>query len=87
MFLLFLRLLLKIIEPDHFLLFHHILYLLFLLSLIPYLVIREEEMDILRDFIKSVFNEFLVKKNNYATHMRRLICFYDWKKYGWYDTI
>jgi len=44
-------------------------------------------MDILRDFIKSVFNDFLVKKNNYATHMRRLICFYDWKKYGWYDTI
>jgi hypothetical protein len=56
-------------------------------ALIPYLVIREEEMDILRDFIKSVFNDFLVKKNNYATHMRRLICFYDWKKYGWYDTI
>lgn len=56
-------------------------------ALIPYLEIRDNEMEILRDFIKSNFNVFLVKKNSYATHMRRLICFYDWKKYGWHNTI
>ena len=52
-------------------------------ALIPYLDINEDEMDVLRDFIKVNFNEFLVKKNNYSTYMRKLICFYDWKKYGW----
>lgn len=56
-------------------------------ALIPYLEIKENEMDILRDYINSNFNDFLVKKSSYATHMRRLICFYDWKMYGWCDTI
>lgn len=52
-------------------------------SLIPYLDIQENELDVLRHFIERNFNDFLVKKNGYSTNMRKLICFYDWKKYGW----
>lgn len=57
------------------------------IALIPYLNIQEDEMDSLRDFIKLFFNKYLIKRSNYSTHMRRLICFYDWKRYGWYDSI
>lgn len=57
------------------------------IALIPYLNVREDDMDLLRDFIKLHFNKYLVKRSNYSTHMRRLICFYDWKRYGWYDAI
>ena len=56
-------------------------------ALIPYLAVNEDEMDILKDFIKLNFSDFLVKKNSHATYMRKLICFYDWKMYGWCDTI
>ena len=52
-------------------------------ALIPYLEIEDDEMETLREFIKSNFNDFLVKRNGYSTYMRKLICFYDWKKYGW----
>lgn len=52
-------------------------------SLIPYLDIQENELDVLRHFIERNFNDFLVKKNGYSTNMRKPICFYDWKKYGW----
>ena len=52
-------------------------------ALIPYLNINENEMDTLKVFIKDNFNDFLIKKCNYSTYMRKLICFYDWKKYGW----
>lgn len=52
-------------------------------ALIPYIDINEEDFDFLRDFIERNFNDFLIKKNNYSTYMRKLICFYDWKKYGW----
>lgn len=55
-------------------------------ALIPYLEIEDDEMETLREFIKSNFNDFLVKRNGYSTYMRKLICFYDWKKYGWVDT-
>lgn len=57
------------------------------IALIPYLNVQEDEMDSLRDFIKLFFNKYLVKRSNYSTYMRRLICFYDWKRYGWYDSI
>jgi hypothetical protein len=57
------------------------------IALIPYLNVQENEMDSLRDFIKLFFNKYLVKRSNYSTYMRRLICFYDWKRYGWYDSI
>ena len=56
-------------------------------ALIPYLDIKDDEMEVLRDFIKANFNDFLIKKNSYSTYMRKLICFYDWRKYGWYDTL
>ena len=56
-------------------------------ALIPYLEIEDYEMDALRDFIKVNFYDFLVKKNSYSTYMRKLICFYDWKKYGWHDKL
>ena len=34
------------------------------------------------DFIRTVV-DFLIKKNSYSTFMRKLICYYDWLKYGW----
>lgn len=52
-------------------------------ALIPYLDISENEYSILCDFIERNFNDFLIKHNSYSTYMRKLICFYDWKKYGW----
>lgn len=54
-------------------------------ALIPYLNIKKEELDMLKDFIKEHFNEFLIKKNGHSTQMRKLICFYDWFKFGWHN--
>lgn len=56
-------------------------------ALIPYLDIKNEELSEVRDFIRTNFNEFLVKKNNYSTYMRKLICYYDWRVFGWNDKI
>ena len=53
------------------------------IALIPYLTINDDELPLLSTFISEHINDFLVKKNNYSTFMRKLICFYDWKKYGW----
>ena len=52
-------------------------------ALILYLDIKEEEFDALKDFIERNINDFLIKSNSYSTYMRKLVCFYDWKKYGW----
>lgn len=52
-------------------------------ALIPYLDIKEEDFDALKDFIERNINDFLIKSNSYSTYMRKLVCFYDWKKYGW----
>lgn len=52
-------------------------------ALIPYICIKDDDFDILREFIEKNFNDFLIKYNTYSTYMRKLICFYDWKKYGW----
>lgn len=52
-------------------------------ALIPYLKIEDDELEQLRLFISEEFNKFLVVKNNHATHFKKLICFYDWRKYGW----
>lgn len=54
------------------------------IALIPYLQINEEDLNTLKDFIKEYFNEFLIKKNSHSTQMRKLVCFYDWFKYGWH---
>lgn len=51
--------------------------------LIPYLSIEQGDLEVLRSFIVGHFNDFLVKKHRYASHMRKLICFYDWKMFGW----
>ena len=56
-------------------------------ALIPYLDIKNEELSVVRDFIRTNFNDFLVKKNNYSTYMRKLICYYDWRVFGWDDKI
>ena len=53
------------------------------LALIPYIDINEVDFDKLREFIERNFNDFLIKNNSYSTYMRKLICFYDWKKFGW----
>lgn len=52
-------------------------------ALIPYIEIDEDDFGNLREFIEKNFNDFLIKHSNYSTYMRKLICFYDWKKYGW----
>ena len=43
---------------------------------------KEEDFDALKDFIERNINDFLIKSNSYSTYMRKLVCFYDWKKYG-----
>lgn len=56
-------------------------------ALIPYLSLQDEELPILRKFIEDNFNNFLVsgKKEykRYSTYFKKLICFYDWRKYAW----
>lgn len=54
-------------------------------ALIPYLDIKNEELEILHKFISDNFNNFLVvkRKPDYSTIFKKLICFYDWRKYGW----
>lgn len=52
-------------------------------ALIPYLNVRNDELEVLRNFIKANFNDFIVKEKKNATHMRKLICFYDLRMYGW----
>ncbi|WP_300505619.1 SIR2 family protein [uncultured Duncaniella sp.] len=52
-------------------------------ALIPYLHIEDDELESLRLFISENMQDFLVKKSNYSTYMRKLICFYDCLKYGW----
>lgn len=53
------------------------------IALIPYLDITADELPLLCSFIEKNFNDFLIKKNFHSTYMRKLICFYDWKRYGW----
>ena len=53
------------------------------IALIPYLEISNEDLPLLASFIENNISEFLVNKNYKSTSMRKLICFYDWKKYGW----
>ena len=53
------------------------------IALIPYLEVGVEDLPLLASFIDENINEFLVRKNSFSTFMRKLVCFYDWKKYGW----
>lgn len=53
-------------------------------ALIPYINIDNSELDTLCSFIKSNFEKY-ISQGSRATFFRKLICFYDWLKYGrWY---
>ena len=58
-------------------------------ALIPYLQINDTDLPKLRNFIRNHIDEFLAsKKAKYyknSTYMRKLICYYDWRMYGWKD--
>lgn len=58
-------------------------------ALIPYLQIDDTDLPKLRNFIRNHIDEFLAsKKAKYyknSTYMRKLICYYDWRMYGWKD--
>jgi hypothetical protein len=46
--------------------------------------IKKEDLDKIQTLCKENLDYFIKKKTpNYSTHFRKLICFYDWKKYGW----
>lgn len=57
-------------------------------ALIPYLTIVEQNLEPLRLFIldnMSVLVSPQSTKNSIKTYFRKLVCFYDWRKYGsWY---
>ena len=57
-------------------------------ALIPYLKsLSDSDLQTLKKFMEDNFNDFLVSGNKaqkqYSTYFKKLICFYDWKKYGW----
>lgn len=56
-------------------------------ALIPYLSLDDEDLPKLQHFIEENFNSFLIsgnkKSKQYSTHFKKLICFYDWRKYAW----
>ena len=54
-------------------------------ALIPYLSLQDTELQVLMGFIKDNFDSFLAsgETNKYSTYFRKLICFYDWRKYAW----
>lgn len=56
-------------------------------ALIPYLSLDDEDLPKLQHFIEENFNNFLIsgnkKSKQYSTYFKKLICFYDWRKYAW----
>ncbi|WP_321437283.1 SIR2 family protein [uncultured Bacteroides sp.] len=52
---------------------------------LTYMDISNNDLPIILDFCKKYYNDFLIKKEkpNYSSHFKKLICMYDWKKYGW----
>lgn len=52
---------------------------------ITYMDINENDLPIISDFCKKYYNQFLIVKSkpDYSTHFKKLVCLYDWKKYGW----
>ena len=56
-------------------------------ALIPYLSLDDEDLPKLQHFIEENFNSFLIsgnkKSKQYSTYFKKLICFYDWRKYAW----
>lgn len=52
---------------------------------ITYMDITEDDLPIINDFCKENYNIFLIVKSapDYSSHFKKLVCLYDWKKYGW----
>lgn len=58
------------------------------MALIPFLSIDEEDLNVLKQYLISNFNDILVVNSktvggNTKSYFKRLICFYDWKRFGW----
>lgn len=53
------------------------------ICVIPYMDVSAIDLDVLRDFLYENLNNYLVRKNNYSSHYRKLACLYDWLKFGW----
>lgn len=55
-------------------------------ALIPYLSISNDDLELIQKFAEEQFETFFTtdqKANKYTTYYRNMLCFYDWKKYGW----
>lgn len=53
--------------------------------LLTHIDIEENDLSTIRDFLQEHYNAFLIVKGkpDYSTHFKKLVCLYDWKKYGW----
>ena len=57
-------------------------------ALIPFLDVKDTELEELRSFIKRHLNSYFNFGNNSANYFRKLICFYDWRLYGtWFKKV
>lgn len=54
-------------------------------AFLTHINLKEEDLSIIREFCCEHYNQFLIVKSkpDYSTHLKKLICLYDWKKYGW----
>lgn len=52
---------------------------------LTYTNFEQKDLSIIEEFCRANYNQFLIVKNkpDYSTHLKKLICLYDWKKYGW----
>lgn len=50
-----------------------------------YMDINDDDLPIISDFCKKNYHQFLIVKStpDYSTHFKKLVCLYDFKKYGW----
>ena len=51
-------------------------------ALIPYITITDCEVGKIEDLIKKYIEQSLQFGNNTLTYFRKLVCYYDWRKYG-----
>lgn len=52
---------------------------------LTYVNLEQQDLSIIENFCRMHYNSFLIKKGtpDYSTHFKKLVCLYDWKKYGW----
>lgn len=50
---------------------------------IPFMNIKETELDTLQDFLSTNYNAFMKNENSYRTHYRKAVCCYDFYRFGW----